>query len=194
MKQPSTPGEGCPYSCKETDEHTELCAAWPKQPRATLDAKAFWENEARRFDDHFPVIATLLRDRGHSAWLAAECDRLTAELKTARSERGEIGERESDTAKALANAIGESGEPVLSQEDVELIQKALRAYTPSAIVPKSATDPRDAERYRWLREHFTFGNDSMQEIWFDAHVSVEEQEPAELDAAIDKAMKVEGPL
>ena len=24
-----------------------------------------------------------------------------------------------------------------------------------------------AERYRWLREHFRFANDSMRELWFD---------------------------
>lgn len=50
-------------------------------------AKAFWNERARLFDDSWPVIADLCRSRGDALWLAAECDRLTAELAALRSEK-----------------------------------------------------------------------------------------------------------
>ncbi len=45
----------------------------------------------------------------------------------------------------------------------------------------------DAERYRWLRIHHKFCNDSLREIWFDECVS---EDGAEFDAAIDAARAV----
>lgn len=48
---------------------------------------------------------------------------------------------------------------------------------------------RDAERYRWLRVHFEFANDSMREIWFDSHIKhyspQQDGVAEELDKAID---------
>lgn len=50
---------------------------------------------------------------------------------------------------------------------------------------------KDAERYRWLRTHFRFANDSVREIWFDPNIDLAgaygAHEPDELDAAIDQA-------
>ena len=48
---------------------------------------------------------------------------------------------------------------------------------------------RDAERYRWLREHFRFANDSMRELWFDPALEPNDSSvPVDLDAEIDRAM------
>lgn len=51
----------------------------------------------------------------------------------------------------------------------------------------------DAGRYRWLRGHFRFANDSMREIWFDPNIDLAgaygAHDPDELDATIDAAMK-----
>jgi hypothetical protein len=44
----------------------------------------------------------------------------------------------------------------------------------------------DAARYRWLRSHCAFANDSMNEIWFDKHL--ERGELDTLDRQIDAAM------
>ena len=49
---------------------------------------------------------------------------------------------------------------------------------------------RDAERYRWLREHFRFANDSMRELWFDPALEPDDAGlPVDLDQGIDAAMK-----
>ena len=49
---------------------------------------------------------------------------------------------------------------------------------------------RDAERYRWLREHFRFANDSMHEIWFDDTLEPDDYGvPTDLDQTIDSAMQ-----
>jgi hypothetical protein len=53
-------------------------------------------------------------------------------------------------------------------------------------------DARDAERYRWLREHFRFANDSLRELWFDAHTMVNQEDAKDLDQAIDDAIKSQG--
>lgn len=48
---------------------------------------------------------------------------------------------------------------------------------------------RDAARYRWLREHFRFANDSMRELWFDPALEPNDSSvPVDLDAEIDRAM------
>lgn len=47
----------------------------------------------------------------------------------------------------------------------------------------------DAGRYRWLREHFRFANDSMRELWFDPVLEPNDSGvPVDLDAEIDRAM------
>ena len=52
---------------------------------------------------------------------------------------------------------------------------------------------RDAERYRWLREHFRFANDSMHEIWFDDTLEPDDSGvPTDLDQTIDTAMQQGG--
>ena len=52
---------------------------------------------------------------------------------------------------------------------------------------------RDAERYRWLREHFRFANDSMHEIWFDDTLEPDDSGvPTDLDQTIDSAMQQGG--
>lgn len=48
---------------------------------------------------------------------------------------------------------------------------------------------KDAGRYRWLREHFRFANDSMRELWFDPVLEPNDSGvPVDLDAEIDRAM------
>ena len=48
---------------------------------------------------------------------------------------------------------------------------------------------KDAERYRWLREHFRFANDSMRELWFDPALEPDDAGlPVDLDQGIDAAM------
>ena len=48
---------------------------------------------------------------------------------------------------------------------------------------------KDAERYRWLREHFRFANDSMRELWFDQALELDDAGvPVDLDQQIDAAM------
>ena len=48
---------------------------------------------------------------------------------------------------------------------------------------------KDAERYRWLREHFRFANDSMRELWFDQVLEPNDSGvPDDLDQEIDHAM------
>ena len=51
---------------------------------------------------------------------------------------------------------------------------------------------KDAERYRWLREHFRFANDSLRELWFDPSLEPDDSGvPYDLDTAIDAAMTKE---
>jgi hypothetical protein len=59
-----------------------------------------------------------------------------------------------------------------------------------ASVPAAAqTLRKDAERYRWLREHFRFANDSMRELWFDPVLEPNDSGvPDDLDQEIDHAM------
>lgn len=51
-------------------------------------------------------------------------------------------------------------------------------------------DAVDAVRYRWLRQHFRFANDSMHEVWFDALLEPNDSGvPTDLDQTIDAAMQ-----
>ena len=48
---------------------------------------------------------------------------------------------------------------------------------------------KDAKRYRWLREHFRFANDSMRELWFDPVLEPNDSGVQDdLDQEIDRAM------
>jgi len=49
----------------------------------------------------------------------------------------------------------------------------------------------DAERYRWLREHFRFAGDTMRELWFDPDILIAGS-PNDLDSAIDTARRALG--
>lgn len=57
--------------------------------------------------------------------------------------------------------------------------------------PADARDGEYARRYRWLREHCRFANDSDREIWFDGCI-VAKDEPGILDRSIDRAMGATG--
>jgi hypothetical protein len=58
------------------------------------------------------------------------------------------------------------------------------ASEPPAVASR---DREDAERYRWLRGHSIFCNDSMHEIWFDK--SNDRGDVEGFDAAIDAARR-----
>lgn len=49
-------------------------------------------------------------------------------------------------------------------------------------------DRRDLARYRWLRQHFRFQDDSQYEIWFDEHLT-ESDNGVMLDRVIDNLMR-----
>ena len=59
------------------------------------------------------------------------------------------------------------------------------AYEPEI---EAAIRRQNRLRYEWLREHFKFANDSMQELWFDADCTSDDS--SELDRAIDTARGV----
>lgn len=62
---------------------------------------------------------------------------------------------------------------------------------PETLALKAERDAlrKDAERYRWLREHFRFANDSMRELWFDPVLEPNDSGvPDDLDQKIDHAM------
>jgi hypothetical protein len=94
-------------------------------------AREFWEKEASRFDHHWPLIASLLRDRGNNAWLASECDRLTDENKALIASRSESARQQG----------GDAAEPRPDHDRIAAICEldgcwALRA-------PASSVEPRD---------------------------------------------------
>ena len=67
------------------------------------------------------------------------------------------------------------------EERLEDLRRARRA--------EEAKRDKDAGRYRWLREHFRFANDSMRELWFDPVLEPNDSGvPVDLDAEIDRAM------
>lgn len=54
-------------------------------------------------------------------------------------------------------------------------------------------DRRDLARYRWLKYHFRFQEDSQYEIWFDESLKIDGYDKAHnesllLDKAIDRCM------
>lgn len=70
---------------------------------------------------------------------------------------------------------------------------AITAWNTRAHSAEIAGALRDADRYRWLREHFRFANDSMHEIWFDDTLEPDDSGvPTDLDTAIDSAMQQGG--
>ena len=73
---------------------------------------------------------------------------------------------------------------------IRAIEAAIQERTHSAEIAGAL---RDAERYRWLREHFRFANDSMHEIWFDDTLEPDDSGvPTDLDQTIDSAMQQGG--
>ena len=78
--------------------------------------------------------------------------------------------------------------------DQEMHQNRVAFYNAaSALIEELKAAREDAARYRWLRMHYRFANDSTQEIWFDRSIHPDALrgagEPAELDKAIDDARK-----
>ena len=72
-------------------------------------------------------------------------------------------------------------------------EEAIAAWNTRTHSAEIAGALRDAERYRWLREHFRFANDSMHEIWFDDTLEPDDSGvPTDLDTAIDSAMQQGG--
>ena len=55
--------------------------------------------------------------------------------------------------------------------------------------PEVGSDAQDAARYRWLRKHFRFANDSLRELWFDPAIDPNDGGvPEDLDQEIDRAV------
>lgn len=50
----------------------------------------------------------------------------------------------------------------------------------------------DAARYRWLRNHMRWANDTLSELWFDAGNDLDAEIAAEMDVAIDAKLKAGG--
>jgi hypothetical protein len=70
------------------------------------------------------------------------------------------------------------------------VEAAILALLPSAEAELEAL-LKDAGRYRALREHFKFANDSAQEIRFDASITPERSDKSEeLDEAIEAAINI----
>lgn len=54
---------------------------------------------------------------------------------------------------------------------------------------QAEADAVDAARWRWLRDHHIFGDDSMQELWFSPYVKpLAEHPPGDLDKSVDIQM------
>ena len=78
-----------------------------------------------------------------------------------------------DTQRAIIEAAERRGYE-RAKAEVVVVDDAMRVY---------------AERYRWLREHFRFANDSMRELWFDPVLEPNDSGvPDDLDQEIDRAM------
>lgn len=89
-----------------------------------------------------------------------------------------------DGRDALVKILIDMQRLIILGRDAE-VADALRTLNAALTAPQSA-----AERYAWLRTHFRFANDSMQEIWFDPNIDLAgatgAYEPEELDAEIDR--------
>ena len=106
-------------------------------------------------------------------------DRNCNAAERAETEKDKVQLRE---VFAIAIAAGEI--------EAEAAESQLAAASIAALEAKLAEARKDAERYRWLREHFEFANDSMEEIWFNSHIKhYEHGVSEELDAAIDAAIQ-----
>ena len=89
----------------------------------------------------------------------------------------------------IAGASFES--PGRAQANADLVAAMMNFFVTHSAEIAGAL--RDAERYRWLREHFRFANDSMHEIWFDDTLEPDDSGvPTDLDTAIDSAMQQGG--
>ena len=84
-------------------------------------------------------------------------------------------------AKAIADAAGHG----MREKCEKMAEAAIQACYAAM---RGEDVARDAARYRWLREHFRFANDSLREIWFDAHTQVNQLDAKYLDDNIDAAM------
>jgi hypothetical protein len=77
-------------------------------------------------------------------------------------------------------------EDVGFEEWIGVLQK--RLSTATSATPAISEDARDAARYRWLRTHSIFANDSLRELWFDKDNKAHPETFTELDREIDRLM------
>lgn len=104
-------------------------------------SRKFWDEQAQRFEDHYPLIAQLLRDRGHSAWLAEECDRLTAELAAMKDECERLEQRAEDAVDTLND-----------EREEALLAPSSTAFTEIAQRLRAIYDMGEGYRYSALLE------------------------------------------
>jgi len=129
---------------------------------------------------------------------ADELDGLVRRLRAeAKGTEGAAGRFEEERFKKIGAALETLGGVCdLAAQAIEQLRTPRTAATQSApIGPATAAHDamvRDAGRYRWLRLHHKFANDSMREIWFDStihHSALKGESASDLDRAIDEAAK-----
>ena len=88
------------------------------------------------------------------------------------------------TLEEIARELDKGSPCILYRQDLAEILRRL-----AAVSNEEERQRKDAERYRWLREHFRFANDSMRELWFDPVLEPNDSGvPDDLDQEIDRAM------
>lgn len=98
-----------------------------------------------------------------------------------------------DLAVAVRACDDANGHAPLSDTELDLRVFIKRHHaTITDMAKRLEAAERDAARYRWLREHFRFANDSLREIWFDAHTRVNQEDAKDLDKEIDAALQESG--
>jgi hypothetical protein len=145
-------------------------------PKEATSSANMLRSHAAVMVEHSPLTATLMRDSSQ------QLKAFAALLKS------------SEDAKAVAMVPVHPTQGPLWMD----------TYAAGTVIDRSANYPRmalfthppadsgeakDAARYRWLRLHCAFANDSMNEIWFDLHL--ERGETDALDRQIDAAMSAE---
>jgi hypothetical protein len=94
----------------------------------------------------------------------------------------EVTDKDARMLYSIAAYMAKNESPKCADDLIYLasrIEKSLSAV--------ASRDREDAERYRWLRGHSIFCNDSMHEIWFDK--SNDRGDVEGFDAAIDAARR-----
>ena len=94
--------------------------------------------------------------------------------------------------QALAQIADGSGLSKADMQDLAAWSYNTHHATIADMAKRLEAAERDAARYRWILEHFRFANDSLREIWFDAHTRVNQEDAKDLDKEIDAAMQESG--